>query len=359
MQPPTEANRRFSRRSLVKNGAMGGAAVMGLGAFSGAMPALAATREQPGLTDGDVAILQFLAAAELIETDLWVQYAELATGNKAYGDALNAIENELVIYTDDVAGDEQSHADFINAFLVANGKKPTNLDAFRTLPSSKATGAKQIGRLTNLMNVTVDTSWYLRYRDTGNPDLGATYPQFVTIPNKPLIPLDDTPLTQHQMQLIANAAAFHFAATEQGGTSIDPTLIPKVTNLDVLRILTSIGPTEAYFFCSFHQSLEGLPAISGGGVTYPDVKKNDIGAHHIPHPCQFMDPKLPLNCVVRPERVPNGGAAHLIGAGIKSNLFGGQSKKFLNTVLGLAARADAATRHLGGDTGHEHGRRDR
>jgi hypothetical protein len=343
---PGLTERGISRRSFVKNGAAGGAAVIGLGAFAGAMPALAATSEDPALTDGDVAILQFLAAAELIETDLWVQYAELATGNKAYGDALNVIEGALTVYTSDVAGDEQSHASFINAFLVANGKSPTNLDAFRTLPSSTAGGARQIGRLTNLMNVTVDTSYYLRYRSTGNPDLGATFPQFVEIVNKPVIPVNNDKLSDHQMQLIANSAAFHFAATEQGGTSIYPTLIPKVTNIDALRILTSIGPTEAYFFASFHQSLEGIPAISGDGLVFPDVKNKHIGAHHIPHPCQFMDPALPLACVVRPELVPNGGAMHLIQAGIKSNLFGGQSHKFFDTVLGLAARADAVTRQL-------------
>ncbi len=344
MEAPTRPNERLvSRRSLVK-GAAGGAAVVGLGALSRTLPAFAATREVPGVTAGDVAILRFLAAAEFIETDLWVQYCELAAGNEAYGDALNRIENELVIYTCDVAGDEQSHANLINGFLAANGHAPVNLDAFRTLPSSTAHGARQIGRLTNLMQVTVDTSWYLRYRDSGNPDFGATYPQFVDIVDRPLIPLSNEKLTPKEMQLIANSAAFHFCATEQGGASIYPTLIPKVTNLDVLRILTGIGPSEAYFFCSFHQSLEGLPAISGDGLVFPDVRVNDIGAHHIPHPCQFIDPALPLACVVRPGLTPNGGAVHLFQAGINSQLFKGQSQQFLDTVMGLAVAADAATR---------------
>ncbi|MGI8913336.1 MAG: ferritin-like domain-containing protein [Chloroflexota bacterium] len=337
--------RMTPRRSLLK-GAMGGAAAVGLGAFAGTMPALAATSEVPGLTAGDVAILRFLAAAELIETDLWVQYCELAEGNKAYGDALNKIENELVIYTCDVAGDEQSHANLINGFLAANGQAPVNLDAFRTLPSSTATGARQIGRLTNLMQVTVDTSWYRRYRDSGNPDFGASYPQFVNIVDRPLIPLDNRHYTATEIQLIANSAAFHFCATEQGGTSIYPTLIPKVTNLDVLRILTGIGPSEAYFFCSFHQSLEGLPAISGDGLVFPDVRVNDIGAHHIPHPCKFINPALPLACVVRPGLTPNGGAVHLFQAGINSHLFKGQSEQFFDTVMGLAVAADAASRTL-------------
>ncbi len=291
-----------------------------------------------------MAILQFLAAAELIETDLWIQYCELALGNDAYADALNAIENELVIYTCDVAGDEQSHADFINGFLSANGFAPTNLDAFRTLPSSTATGARQVGRLTNLLRTTVDTSWYLRYRDTGNPDFGNTYPQFVTIVDKPLIPVDNRRLSKKEMQLIAYSAAFHFAATEQGGASIYPTMIPKATNLDVLRILTGIGPSETYFFASFHQSLEGIRALSGDGLAFPDVRVNDIGAHHIPHPCKFINTTLPLACVIRPGLTPQGGAVHLFQAGINTGLFRGQTQQFLNYVMGLAIAADAASR---------------
>lgn len=341
----TPNERGTSRRSFLTGAAMAGAGI-GLGALTGATSAFGQTSSGgPAITPGDVAILHFLAAAELIETDLWIQYAELAVGNARYGRALNRIENELVIYTSDVAGDEQSHADFINAFLVANGQAPTNLDAFRTLPSSQATGAQQIGRLTNLLNITVDTSWYLRYRDTGNPDFGDTYPQFVNIVDKPVIPLNDH-YSQREMQLIANSAAFHFCATEQGGASIYPSLIPKVTNLDVLRILTGIGPSEAYFFASFHQSLEGLPAISGDGLVFPDVTINDIGAHHIPHPCKFIRRGLPLACVVRPTTTPFGGASHLFEAGVTSGLYRGQTPQFFATLRGLAAAADAASRTL-------------
>ncbi len=340
MNTPTD--RMTSRRSLLK-GAVGGAAAVGLGALLGAMPALGADSDDTKLTAGDVAILRFLAAAEFIETDLWDQYCDLAAGNKMYGNALNKIEGELVIYTCDVADDERSHEQFINGFLVDNGHAPVNLDAFRTLPSSKATGAKQIGRLTNLMNITVDTSWYLRYRSTGNPDFGDTFPQFVNIVNKPVIPLHDH-YSEKEMQLIANSAAFHFAAVEQGGASIYPTMIPKATNLDVLRILTGIGPSETYFFASFHQSLEGIPAISGDGLVFPDVTVNDIGAHHIPHPCEFIERGLPLACVVRPTTTPFGGASVLFENGVRSGLYKGQSQHFFDTLRGLAAAADAARR---------------
>ncbi len=339
-----ETKSKTSRRSFLRGGALAGAG-LGLGAFTG-LSAFASPSGGPGITKGDVAILQFLAAAELIETDLWDQYCEVAQGGTPYGNALNVLENEMVIYTCDVAMDERSHAKFINHFLAANGFEPTNLDAFRTLPSSTAQGAIQKGRLTNLLNITVDTSWYLRYRDTGNPDFGDTYPQFVDIVDKPVIPIDNRKLSDNEIQLIANSAAFHFCTTESTGASIYPSLIPKVTNLDVLRILMSIGPTEAYFFCSFHQSLEGLPAISGDGLVFPDVKINDIGAHHIPHTCKFLDLDLPHACVVRPTHTENGGAVHLIQAGITSGLFKGQSNKFLDKVMNLAMRADAASRSL-------------
>ena len=260
------------------------------------MPSLAATSPGPAITPGDVDVLRFLAAAESLEGDLWDQYWELAAGNAQYGRALNNIEDELVTYTCDVAAYERTHVEFINAFLVANGHEPVSLDDFRTLPSSQAFGAQEQGRLTNLMELTVDTSWYLKYRDAGNPDFGTVYPQFVEIKNQPVIPLSDN-VSDFDMQLIANAAAFHFANSEELGASIYPALAQKVTNLDVLRILLSIGPTEAYFFASFHQSLERIPAISGNGMVFPNVKSNHLGGHHIPHACEF--PSCRLAAVLR------------------------------------------------------------
>ena len=240
---------------------------------------------------------------------------------------------------------ERSHAQFINAFLVANGYEPVNLDDFRNLPSTPADGAQLLGRLTNLMELTVDTSWYLRYRDSGNPDFGDKYPQFVEIKNQPVIPLSND-VSPEQMQLIANAAAFHFCNSEELGASIYPALAQKVTNLDVLRILLSIGPTEAYFFASFHQSLEGLPAISGNGMVFPDVKKNHLGGHHIPRACKFIHAGLPQCCVIRPISTKLNGAVHQIVAGTQAGLFKGQSKQFFHTMMGLAVKADAAQRSL-------------
>ncbi|GAC1391800.1 MAG: hypothetical protein NVSMB38_13310 [Ktedonobacteraceae bacterium] len=102
-------------------------------------------------------------------------------------------------YIHDNTEDEMSHAAFINAYLVSKGAAPVNLDKFRTLPSSKATGAQQIGRLTNLMQLTVDTSYWTRYRSrTKNPDFGDTFPQAIPGLLKgqfPAIPRNDGDLT--------------------------------------------------------------------------------------------------------------------------------------------------------------------
>ena len=339
-----ERTSKPSRRSFLRHSALAGAG-LGIGSLT-SLSAFGAPRPIMELTEGDVAILSFLAAAELIETDLWQQYCELATGNQPYADALNRIEDEMVVYICDVTANENSHANFINAFLQANGFPPVNLDPFRTLPSSTATGALNKGRLTNLLNTSVDTSFYLRYRDTGNPDFGDVYPQFVDIVDVPLIPVDDSQYSKGQIQLIANSAAFHFCQIEQGGTSLYPSFIPKATSLHLLRILSSIGPGEAYHFAAFHQSLEGLPEISGNGLVFPDVEVNDIGAHHIPQPCKFVDTSLPLCSVVRPILTVNAGAVATVNALTATGLFKGQSQDFFTAAMDLAVAADAAKRTL-------------
>ena len=93
-------------------------------------------------TRRDIAILRFLAAAELIETDLWQQYAELAQGNPRYGEALESIDDDLPVYAVDVTEDELSHAEFINAYLHSIGAEPVNLDRFRVIASPPVTGLR-------------------------------------------------------------------------------------------------------------------------------------------------------------------------------------------------------------------------
>ena len=181
--------------------------------------------------------------------------------DRAYTAALENLDEDLPQYISDNTDDENSHVAFLNAYLQSQGASPVNLDAFRTLPSTKAKGAKQIGRLTNLQALDVDTSWYLRYRSTQNPDLGATFPQAVTIRNQPAIPLTDadTPpglkapvppkgAREHRLQAIANTAGFHFAFIEQGGASLYSAMALKASSLEVLRIVVSIGGVEVNHF---------------------------------------------------------------------------------------------------------------
>ncbi|HZU43983.1 MAG TPA: ferritin-like domain-containing protein [Terriglobales bacterium] len=325
------------------------------------------------LSKGDADILRFLATAELIESDLWQQYNELGGahgGNPAYILALQNLDGDMPQYIEDNTDDEISHAAFLNAYLISRGEAPVDLDAFRTLPSSQATGAQDIGRLTNLMSLNVDTSWYTRYRSDKNPDLGATFTGPVTIRHEPAIPLNDTdtpptqsqpvpPVTKQQrrMQAIANTAGFHFAFIEQGGSSLYPTMALKVTDLEVLRIVISIGGVEVDHFGLWHdkagnavsQPLAGVTDPETG-VTFPDLNNPPTELTQtnkiLPEPCDFIQKgTLPKCSVIRPvSTVGKSGAVAAIQGFINDRLFLGQSQAFLKTVMDLAAAADAATR---------------
>jgi len=323
------------------------------------------------LPSGDVAILRFLAAAELVESDFWQQYNELGGvngGNPAYKAALENLDSDMPQYVADNTDDEMSHAAFLDAYLLAKGEQPVNLDAFRTLPSSKATGANQsIRRLTNLSALTVDTSWYTRYRATGNPDFGTTFPQAVKIVGEPTIPQNDgdTPPSQMQpvppvgaretrMQAIANAAAFHFATFDAAGSSVYTNLSLRVTSPDVLRIIVSILGVEVNHFAVWHdkagnavsQPLAGVRDPETG-VNFPDLNSPPFGGEAFqtnlifPEPCEFVAQNLPPCAVIRPSTVGAVATATAIAA---SHIFDGQPQAFFNAVLGLAMAADAAKR---------------
>ncbi len=210
----------MARRSFIRSLGLGAALLTPAASLiASADRARGAALGSSGATSGDIDIMRFLAAAELLEADLWQQYSELATGNDTYREAIEAIDDDFPQYIADNTDDELSHAAFLNAYIASVGGEPVNLDAFRTLRGSKATGAKPIPRLTNLMNLTVDTSWWIRYRSPFNADFGATFPQLIDIVNKPAIPAQDLPMG-NRIQAIANTAAFHFGTIEQGGSSL-------------------------------------------------------------------------------------------------------------------------------------------
>ena len=359
-----------------------GAAGIALSAGALVSDTVHAEEKSGSLTPGDAAILRFLAAAELIETDLWQQYAELGglqtneppqitgltTGNAAYTKALSNLDGDMATYIHDNTEDEFSHAAFINAYLKSKRADTVNLDQFRRLPSSQATGAQQIGRLTNLMELTVDTSWFTRYRSrTGNPDLGDSFANAIgvigtkrhtAIPRNdneaqldPSSPNGVTDLTQ----FIANTAGFHFAFIEQGGTSLYAQLAQRVTNAEVLRILLSIGGTEIAHFQTWHDKAGNAPAlkgvvdpVSGDTVDFPDLTtfagNEDLQTNLImPEPTFFLSKSFPVCSIIRPTATTNAAAATLKSF-TDDGLFRGQGDDFFRYVNDLAEDADAARR---------------
>ena len=374
-QKPTQPAGRNSRRSFLGKGLAVGAGVIGAGLMANELPVFAKersdsrTRRASGdLTQGDVAILKFLAAIELIESDLWQQYNELGgiqdsevpggSAIAAYVTALQQLDGDMSQYIHDNTEDEFSHATFLNAYLASVGADPVNLDRFRTLPSSKATGAQKIGRLTNLMQLTVDTSWWTRYRSrTQNPDLGGTFPQAIvglSAGQFPAIPRNDDDLApKDHLQAIANTAGFHFGFIEQGGSSLYPTLAQGVTNAEVLRILLSIGPTETSHFQTWHDKAGNAIPLTDptNGLVFPDLNKAPLGGEDLqtnlimPEPTVFLSRRFPPVSIIRPtEPGGSGGAVATVKDFTDDGLFIGQSPRFFAVLSALAAAADAARR---------------
>jgi hypothetical protein len=363
------APNRLARRSFLRRLGLGAALLAPGAAFlSGSGKAFAANSSQT-LTSGDVAILQLLAAAELIEADLWQQYNELGgvdAATSGYTAALQILDGDQPQYISDNTDDELSHASFLNAYLHSKGEKGVNLDAFRTLPSSHASGARQIGRLTNLTQLTVDTSWWTRYRSTTNPDFGTTFPNAVPSLGTGLhtaIPrnnaeLGDPDNPSDHVKAIAFTAGFHFGYIEQGGTSLYATLAQKVTSLEVLRILLSIGGSEIMHFQTWQDKagnatpLTDFDPVNNSSVTFTDLttgQPETLQANLImPEPCRFIRSSLPACAIIRPTGPGQLDATGAINSFIADGLFRGQSSQFLQLINSLAGAADAAQREVGG-----------
>lgn len=311
---------------------------------------------------GDVAILRFLATAEILETDLWQQYAELAGATapeSGYRSAIEVLDEDMPDYISDNTDDEFSHAAFLNAYLLSKGSQPVDLDQFRTLEGSEATGAQQIGRLTNLFQLTVDTSWWPRYRSDENPDFGATFPQAIpslAIGQHPAIPKTDDEsgppdVISDHIQAVANTAGFHFAFIEQGGTSLYPALAQRVTDVEVLRVLLSIGPTESMHFQTWHDKAGNAPAVTDGTLVFPDLESGQFATDELfekslimPEPCTFLQTDFPACSIVRPTAT--AGAAMRAAIALSTNgLFIGQPNAFFEALADLAADADNAGRN--------------
>jgi len=369
----------INRRTFVKKGlSAAGVATAGLGLLANDS-ALCAEKEEKEpmersghLSRGDAALLRFAAAAEILETDFWVQYNELGgipdsevpggTGNPAYTEALAVLDEDMDQYIHDNTDDEFTHQNFLNAYLTSKGADPVNLEQFRTLPGSTATGSSGKQRLTNLMELTLDTSWWTRYRSsTHNPDLDSTFtfPQAIptlAVGKHTAIPrTDDDTMDSNFLQAIANTAGFHMPTIEQGGNSLYPAMAQRASSVEVLRILISIGPTETMHFQTWADKAGNAPPltakdpVTGVSVTFPDLNSSPFGGEDfqtnliMPEPCPFISRKLPPCSVIRPTET-RGIAMGVVGFLTAMGLFIGQSPAFFALMRDLASDADRARR---------------
>jgi hypothetical protein len=117
-----------NRRSFMKSGLLAGAATMGGGLLSDPKSAFA---DMGSLSKGDAALLRFAAAAEILESDFWVQYNELGgiqdkevsggTGNPIYTAKLKNLDGDFDQYIHDNTDDEITHFTFLNKYLESKG----------------------------------------------------------------------------------------------------------------------------------------------------------------------------------------------------------------------------------------------
>lgn len=362
-------NRRANRRSFLKTGMVASVATVGVGMMSKGLAALAGDRSDHDeeISEGDASILRFLAAAEILETDLWTQYTELGGQNapdSGYKTGLIQLDGDMPQYISDNTDDEMSHELFINAYLKSKGAKPVDLERFRILEGTQVTDIPNIAskkRLTNLMELSVDTSWWTRYRtDNKNPDFGDIFPNavptlasgtFTAIPrNNAELEIGTTtvPVTTH-VQAIANTAGFHFAFIEQGGTSLYAAMAQKSTSLEVLRIVLSIGGTEIMHFQTWHDKAGNAIPLTDGALVFPDLT-NDIRQPEtlqsnliMPEPTIFISKKLPICSIIRPTAT-KGAAMGAVKALTADGLFKGQTPDFFEFLKDLAEEADEAQR---------------
>ena len=339
------------------------------GSNSGWGPPLGSSQRAPH--PGDAALLRFAAAAEILEADFWVQYNELGgvqdaevpggTGNTPYTTKLQVLDSDFPQYIHDNTDDEITHFTFLNAYLMSMGAAPANLDQFRTLPGSKATGSSGKPRLTNLMQLTLDTSWWTRYRSSANnPDLdpnfvfpqavpGLASGQFTAIPRT-----DADLMPDAHIQAIANTAGFHMPTIEQGGSSLYPSMAQRATSVEVLRILISIGPTETMHFQTWSDKAGNAPPVTDptNGLVFPDLNSASFGGQTfqtnliMPEHCPFLSRSLPECSIIRPTAT-QGAAMGAVKFLTSMGLFVGQSSAFFEMLGGLAAEADDARRSVG------------
>jgi hypothetical protein len=255
---------------------------------------------------------------------------------------------------------------------MSKGAPPVDLSRFAMIAPSKVSGVPKNGRLTNLQMLTIDTSWWTRFRSaTANPDFGGTFenavPDLAKAPHT-AIPITDADAVLNadgsipdHIQAIASTAGFHFAFIEQGGSSLYPAMAQKASSLEVLRVLLSIGGSEIMHFQTWHDKAGNAPNITVGDLTFPDLNNGidpNTGASGaadefqtnliMPEPTLFLDSRLGPVSILRPTSTAQGGAVASVVSFVNDGLFlnstTGKNTGIVDVLMALAEAADNATR---------------
>jgi hypothetical protein len=319
---------------------------------------------QTRLSKRDLAILRFLTVVEQIERDIWQQYSELGGATdrmqNGYQLALQVLDLNTSRQISNDYIDELSHARFLNEVLKSEGAEPVDLERFRTLRGSAAPGALNIGRLTNLMHLKVDTSWLARYRRAHDSESGLPESQTMPVLSSQSIPRSEADFCEPEhAQKIANVAVFHFGHLTCRVLSLYANLCKMERRAKVLRILLGIGGQEVAHFLGW---IDIAYKITPGPLFRFDIPQTPIERHG---PVLDECDTAPRQLISQARKIVSGcsgslradhpvtslfpsvddelrGAVAAIHCLTQDGIFVGQSDEFMRMLIALANEADDA-----------------
>lgn len=316
------------------------------------------------LSKSDLAILRFLAVVEQIEKDIWQQYNELGGitngAQNGYQLALQFLDQNSSRQISNDYIDEVSHARFLSEVLKSEGTGPVDLERFRTLRGSTAPGALDIGRLTNLMHLNVDTSWLARYRRANKGESGLPASQTMRVLSSLSIPRSEADLCEPEhAQEIANAAAFHFGHLACRVFSLYAFFCKMERSVKVLRIILGIGGQEVAHFLGW---IDIASKVTPSPLFFFDNPQTPIECHGpvldelgtapshlVSQACKIwsaydgsLRTDLPITSVFPSIDDELRGAVATIHCLTQDGIFVGQSDTFMRMLMALANEADIA-----------------
>jgi hypothetical protein len=307
------------------------------------------------LTKNDIAILRFLSALELIESDVWQQYEELGGvklgSQDPYRLALQSLDDNLSHFITSCALDEISHTTYLTLYLESEGVDPVNLDRYRTLRGSRAAGALNFGQLTNLQHLNLDLGVWAA-PSSGESRWKDRYltPDADRIIGLQSIPSTDADLEEpSEVRVIAKTALLHFGYLENLVSKLYVSLSQRIRRVKILEVTFGIGGNE---IAHYHASLDLARNVIQGSQFLMDDSERSTAGRPVASSPYFLERERPtrsLHGAAGPDesvRRPAGSdlslAAETIARLAEGGLFIGQSPTFTHTLFQMAHEADRA-----------------